>query len=51
MVTLLVSHMRPILEYYSTVLGDTRKLEGMEGLDYLARLRELKLYSIYGRIL
>ena len=67
MVTLFVSHIRPILEYCSTVwnlgyLGDARKLEGvqrrwsrevvgMEGLNYLERLKELRLFSICGRML
>ena len=67
MLTLFVSHVRPILEYCSTVwntgfLGDMRRLEavqrrwtreidGMESLDYPSRLIELRMYSVYGRLL
>ena len=67
MVPLFVSHVRPLLDYCSTVwnlgyLGDTRKLEaiqrrwtrevdGMEGLEYEERLKNLGLFSIYGRYL
>ena len=66
MVTLFVSHIRPILDYCSTLwnlgyLNDVRRLEGIQrrwtkevvGLgdfDYLDRLRVLELYSIYGRM-
>ena len=65
MITLFISHIRPILDYCSTVwnlgyLGDVRKLEsvqrrwtanvsGLEGLDYPTRLRRLNLFSIKGR--
>ena len=64
MVTLFVSHIRPIIEYCSSVwnmgfLGDSRKLEalqrrwtrevaGMESLSYEDRLVRLKLFSISG---
>ena len=67
MITLFISHIRPILDYCSTIwnlgyLGDTRQLEsvqrrwtanvsGMEGLSYPDRLRRLNLYSIKGRLL
>ena len=64
MVTLFVSHIRPILEYCSTVwyLEDTRKLEGVqrrwsrevageEGWNYLERLKELRHFSVYGIML
>ena len=67
MVSLFVSHVRPILDYCSAVwnsgyVGDIRKLEsvqrrwtrqivGLEGLDYPARLRRVGLYSIAGRML
>ena len=67
MVSLFVSHVRPILDYCSSVwntgyVGDIRKLEsvqrrwtrqivGLEGLDYPARLRRVGLYSIAGRML
>ena len=67
MVPLFVSHIRPLLEYCSTVwnlgfLGDLRKLEsvqrswtrqvdGLESLSYLERMKRLGLYSIYGRML
>ena len=67
MVSLFVSHVRPIIEYCSCVwntgyLADIRLLEsiqrrwtaeiaGLRGLDYGARLRELCLYSVYGRLL
>ena len=66
MVTLFVSHIRPILDYCSTLwnlgyLSDVRRLEGVQrrwtkevvglgDLDYLGRLRVLELYSIYGRM-
>ena len=65
MVTLFVSHIRPILDYASSVwnvgyIGDMKKLErvqrrwtreaeGMAGLDYKERLLRLGLFSIYGR--
>ena len=65
MVTLFISHIRPILDYCSTVwcqgyLGDVRRLEsvqrrwtsqvaGMAGLSYPERLERLNLYSIQGR--
>ena len=67
MVSLFVSHVRPILDYCSSVwntgyVGDIRKLEsvqrrwtrqivGMEGLDYPTRLKRVGLYSIAGRML
>ena len=66
MVTLFISHVRPILDYCSPVwnqayLGDLRSLEsvqrrwtseisGLSGLTYPARLRALKLFSIRGRL-
>ena len=65
MVTIFISHIRPILDYCSTVwnhgyLGDVRRLEsvqrrwtsnvtGMEGLSYSERLHKMNLYSIQGR--
>ena len=67
MVSLFVSHIRPIIDYCSTVwnvgfLGDarrlealqrrwTREVEGMRGLQYESRLRAIGLYSIWGRLL
>ena len=67
MVSLFVSHIRPILDYCSSVwntgyAGDIRKLEsvqrrwtrqvvGFEGVDYSSRLRRVGLYSIAGRML
>ena len=65
--TLLVSHIRSLLEYCSTVwnvgyLGDarrlesiqrrwTREVEGLSGLEYVDRLKTLDLFSIRGRLL
>ena len=65
--TLLVSHIRSLLEYCSTVwnvgyLCDvrrlesiqrrwTREVEGLSGLEYVERLKSLDLYSIRGRLL
>ena len=67
MVTLFISHVRPILDYASSLwnvgyLGDiiklesvqrrwTREVEGMSGLDYRDRLVTLELFSIRGRML
>ena len=67
MVSLFVSHVRPILDYCSSVwslgfVGDVRMLEsiqrkwtrqimGMEGLDYPSRLRSAGLFSISGRMM
>ena len=67
MVTLFISHIRPIVDYCSTLwnlgyLGDVRKLEGvqrrwtanvsgLEGLDYPERLSRLNIYSIKERLL
>ena len=67
MLTVFVAHVRPILEYCSVLwnvgyLEDTKKLEsvqkkwtreveGLRELRYQERLRELGLYSIYGRLL
>ena len=67
MVTLWVSHIRPIIEYGSCVwnvgyLQDRRRLEsllrrwtrevdGLGALDYVTRLKTLKLYSVSGRLL
>ena len=67
MVTLWVSHLRPLIEYGSCVwnvgyLGDLRRLEslqrrwtreaiGMCGLDYEERLRRIGLFSVEGRLL
>ena len=67
MVTLFISHIRPTIEYCSSVwnvgyLLDVRKLEslqrrwtrevyGMQQLDYPTRLRRLSLFSIRGRLL
>ena len=67
MVTILKSHIRPILEFGSTVwntgyLGDLRLLEsvqrrwtkcidGLVDLSYADRLKSLNLYSVQGRLL
>ena len=67
MVQLFVSHIRPLLEYCSTVwnlgyIGDVQKLEavqrrwtkqvsGLYDTEYSARLRSLNLYSVRGRLL
>ena len=67
MVTLFVSHIRPILDYCSTVwslgfLEDVRKLEsvqrrwtkevtGLFGVRYRDRLQSLNLFSVQGRFL
>ena len=67
MVTIFISHLRPILDYCSTVwnhgyLGDVRKLEGvqrrwtaevtgLESFSYSDRLKQLNLFSIRGRLL
>ena len=67
MVTLFVSHVRPIIDYCSTVwnlgyIGDLKSLEsvqrrwtkqvvGLESLDYPTRLSRLNLFSIKGRLL
>ena len=67
MVHLFVSHIRPFLDYCSTVwnvgyLGDVRRLEsiqrrwtrevtGMSEMAYENRLRELGLFSVAGRML
>ena len=67
MVTLFTSHIRPILEYCSSVfnvgyMGDmrllesvqrrwTREVDGMGEMEYGDRLRSLSLYSVYGRFL
>ena len=66
MVTLFVSHVRPLLDYCSTVwnlgyVGDVRRLEavqrrwtrevsGLFDVDYPSRLRQLNLFSIRGRM-
>ena len=65
MVSLFVSHIRPIMDYCSVLwnlgyLGDvrkmesvqrrwTRQIEGMVGLDYGTRLERLGLFSVAGR--
>ena len=67
MLTLLRTHVRPVIEYCSCVwhtgyLGDlralesvqrrwTKRIEGMSSLDYQCRLRTLNLYSVQGRLL
>ena len=67
MVMLFISHIRPIIDYCSSLwnvgyLGDVRLLEsvqrrwtkqvaGLENLDYGVRLRALGLFSIRGRLL
>ena len=67
MVALWVSHIRPLIEYASCVwnvgyLRDSRRLEslqrrwtrevvGMNGLEYVSRLKNIGLFSIKGRFL
>ena len=67
MVTIFVSHIRPLMDYCSTLwnlgfLGDCRKLEsvqrrwtkkvqGLEEMDYQSRLRALELFSVRGRMI
>ena len=67
MVSLFVSHVRPIIEYGSCVwnvgyLGDVRRLEALQrrwtreiggfgGVEYGERLRRSGLYSVWGRLL
>ena len=67
MVPLYVSHIRPLLDYCSTVWnlgyrGDLVKLESVQrrwtseilettGMEYAERLRYLNLYSVQGRLL
>lgn len=67
MIPLYTSHIRPILEYCSSLwnlgyIGDlkllesiqrrwTRSISGLTNLDYADRLRELNLYSVKGRLL
>lgn len=67
MVTLFVTHVRPLLDYCSTVwcVGYsedlhllesvqrrwTKRVEGMSGLHYGARLRALDLFSVRGRFI
>ena len=67
MVTLFISHIRPLLEFSSCVWNVgyvmdsvllervqrrwTKKIDGLEDLPYESRLRELNLYSIKGRLL
>ena len=67
MVTLFITHVRPILDYCSCLwntgyIGDldrlesvqrrwTRHIQGLENMDYASRLRTLNLYSIRGRLL
>merc|ERR1719452_348176 len=67
MVSLFVSHIRPIIDYGSCLwnvgyLRDvrrleslqrrwTREIEGLGGLSYVSRLKEVGLYSVCGRLL
>ena len=67
MTTLFVMHARPILDYFSCVWNTgysrdlkllksvqrqwTKNVAGLESIDYAARLRELILFSIKGRLL
>ena len=67
MVTVFIAHVRPLLEYCSVLwnvgyIGDMKKLESIQRrwtrevdvigeLGYQERLRELGLYSVYGRLL
>ena len=67
MLSLFVSHIRPLIDYCSCVwnvgyLVDLRRLESLQrrwtrevsivgSLDYVSRLRELGLYSVSGRLL
>ena len=67
MITLFISHIRPIIDYCSTLWnlgysGDLNKLEslqrrwtanveGLQGLDCMDRVHRLNLYSIRGRLL
>ena len=67
MVSLFVSHIRPVIDYGSCLwnvgyLRDvrrleslqrrwTREIEGLGGLSYVSRLKEVGLYSVCGRLL
>ena len=67
MVSLFVSHIRPVIDYGSCLwnvgyLQDvrrleslqrrwTREIEGLGGLSYVSRLKEVGLYSVCGRLL
>ena len=67
MVTLFTSHIRPLLDYCSTVwnlgyIGDVKKLEsvqrrwtkevdGCAELSYAERIKHLNLFSVWGRML
>ena len=67
MLTLYVSHIRPIIDYGSSVwnvgyIGDMRRLESIQrrwtreivdvrGMDYGSRLKTLGLHSVFGRLL
>ena len=67
MLPLFITHIRPLLEYASSVwnlgyIGDlrqlesvqrrwTREIDGMEGLNYYQRLKALNLFSVKGRLL
>ena len=67
MLSLFISHIRPIMDYGSVLwnvgyVGDitklervqrrwTREIEGMDGVDYVSRLKRLDLFSVYGRLL
>ena len=67
MVTVFTSHIRPLLDYCSTVwnlgyIGDVKKLEsvqrrwtkevdGCAELSYAERIKHLNLFSVWGRML
>ena len=67
MITLFVTHIRPIVDYCSTLwnvgyAGDlsllesvqrrwTKNIDGMQGLSYGERLKSLNVFSIKGRLL
>ena len=67
MITLFISHIRPLMDFSARLwnvgyLSDTRMLEkvqrswigqtqGMDGLQYEDCIKELGVYSVYGRLL
>ena len=67
MITLFISHIRPLMDFSARLwnvgyLGDTRMLErvqrswfgqiqGMDGMEYEDRIKQLGVYSVHGRLL